>query len=69
MSSFSTGAADIGQGIGNFLNPIIGGTTKTTVTETPTASASSNSNTITIAIVVVVVLVVGYFLLKPKKAA
>lgn len=68
MSTFSEQATDIGQGIGGFLNPIIGGTTKTTVTETPSESGS-NKKMITIAIVVVVVVVVGYFLLKPKKAA
>lgn len=68
MSSFSTQAADIGQGIGSFLNPIIGGTTKTTVTEVPTNTTDSKK-TITIVIVLVVVVVVGYFILKPKKAA
>lgn len=67
MSTFSEQATDIGQGIGGFLTPIIGGTTKTTVTETPTEK--DNTKNITIAIVVLVVLVVGYFILKPKKAA
>lgn len=66
MSNFATEAANVGQGIGGFLTPIIGGTTKTTVTETPTDSG--NKNMITIAIVVVVVIIVGYFILKPKKA-
>ncbi len=65
MNEFVAGASQVGAGIGGFLNPIIGGTTKTTVTETPTET-SSNKNVI-IAIVVVVVVVVGYFLLKPKK--
>lgn len=67
MADFATEASNIGAGIGGFLNPIIGGTTKTTVTEAPITK--SNNNNITIAIVVVVVVVVGYFLLKPKKAA
>ena len=68
MADFATEASNIGAGIGGFLNPIIGGNTKTTVTEAPIAPTSNNNN-ITIAIVVVVLVVVGYFLIKPKKAA
>lgn len=66
MNNFATQASSVGQGIGGFLNPIIGGTTKTTSTETPTEN--TNNNTITIAIVLVVVVVVGLLLFKSNKA-
>jgi hypothetical protein len=66
MNNFAAQASSIGQGIGGFLNPIIGGTTKTTTTETPIDKTSDN--TITLAIVLVVVVVVGLFLFKSNKA-
>lgn len=66
MNNFAAQASSVGQGIGGFLNPIIGGTTKTTTTETP--AEKTNDNTITIVIVLVVVVVVGFLLFKSKKS-
>lgn len=65
MNEFATNAGQLGQGIGSFLNPIIGGTVKESVTTTPT---QSNDKTILIVVGIVVVLVIGYFLIKPKTA-
>lgn len=61
--AFAQEASNIGQGIGGFLTPIIGGTVKTTTTQTPLAK---KDNTIIIVVVLVVVAVVGFLMFKPK---
>ena len=59
--------SDIGTGIGDILNPILGGTTTTSTTSKPSASSSTN----TIIVVVLILVAVGiaaFALIKSKKS-
>lgn len=67
--SFSTGAGEVGQGIGNFLGPVFNSLgTNTTTTQTTTQKPSSNT-TLVIVVVVVLVISVAIWFYKRKQTA